>query len=440
MRAGLLAFLCFLAALLVTSGPVQAQPAEGAPIRLGHSTAPLNGPWRFHLGDDPHWASPDFDDAAWETVDLTPPPGAHDGDVGLPGYVPGWNQRGHANVTGYAWYRLKVSVTGDGNAPLALAGPTLVDSTYELYVDGKRLGGPGVFSTAGPTVFAVRPTVFSLSALPTSGAREYVIAIRVWMDPSDAGSESGGIHIAPTIGDAESIGLLHQVQWLRTFNGYVVDAVEPLAFVVLAIMAGALFAARTDDRYASLVVALLLLALLRVNQVTYAWGHFQSLRCYDIATAVVIKPLALAAWILAWRDWFRVRNVPWLRPTVITLAIIYLVCAWLGRPWFMPDAMPTLKAGANLAVEGARVLFAILFVGVVCLGVARWPKPHAWLSALCALLVGIGLFATELNALGVPGIWFPWGVGVARGQYAYAAFIPLLFLLLLFRLCKRKRA
>jgi hypothetical protein len=52
---------------------------------------------------------------------------------------------------------------------------------------------------------------------------------------------------------------------------------------------------------------------------------------------------------------------------------------------------------------------------------------------VAALLVGIGLFATELNALGLPGIWFPYGVGVARGQYAYAAFIALLFALILMR-------
>ena len=46
---------------------------------------------------------------------------------------------------------------------------------------------------------------------------------------------------------------------------------------------------------------------------------------------------------------------------------------------------------------------------------------------------GIGVFATELNVLGVPGMWFPYGTGVARGQFAYAAFIPLLFVLILMR-------
>ena len=47
-------------------------------ITIGRSVVALNGPWRFHVGDDARWADPDFDDSAWETVDLTPPAGAHD--------------------------------------------------------------------------------------------------------------------------------------------------------------------------------------------------------------------------------------------------------------------------------------------------------------------------------------------------------------------------
>jgi hypothetical protein len=35
------------------------------------------------------WADADTDDSAWETLDMTPLPGSHDGDVGLPDYVGG---------------------------------------------------------------------------------------------------------------------------------------------------------------------------------------------------------------------------------------------------------------------------------------------------------------------------------------------------------------
>jgi hypothetical protein len=38
-----------------------------------------------------------------------------------------------------------------------------------------------------------------------------------------------------------------------------------------------------------------------------------------------------------------------------------------------------------------------------------------------------GLFGGELlDTIGVPGIWFPFGIGVSRTQYIYAIVIPLL--------------
>lgn len=432
-RARLLAFLYLLTALMTVSGSASAGPTGVARLSLGRSTVPLNGPWRFQIGDDPRWASPAYDDSSWEQVDLTPSPGAHDGDVGLPGYVSGWSRRGHAGYTGYAWYRMTVSVESDVGSPLALAGPTLVDSTYQLYVDGKLLGGSGEFAGATPKVFGVRPSAFPLPASSSATTKTYVIAFRVWMDPIDAGEDNGGIHVAPTIGDAAGIDLLHQAQWLKTFNGYVVDAVEPVAFVLLAFMVFALAASRTGDSYRWMAAALVLLALLRVNQVLFAWTDFFPLRWYDIATAVLLKPLNLAAWTLAWRDWFGVKRYPWLGRSLGVLAVIYIVFALLGRPWFPPVSSEGFKGFANIVVEGIRLVYAATYLWIVGLGVIRLAKPSAYLAALAAVLVGIGLFATELNALGVPGIWFPYGTGVARGQYAYAGFIALLFLLILMR-------
>lgn len=437
--AKLLAFLGVVSILMSGSRPLSAEPAGTKTARLGHSTVALNGPWRFHTGDDLRWALPQFDDSTWETVDLTPAPGAHDGDVGLPGYVSGWSRRGHAGYTGYAWYRLKVTIDGDTDADLALAGPPLVDSTYQLYVDGKRLGGPGVFSEKnGATVYSVRPSVFPLPPSSSAGTRSYLIALRVWMDPLDAGDDNGGIHIAPTIGHADGIALLHQVQWLQTFKGYVVDALEPAAFVLLAIMVLGLISSGTSDSHRWLGAALLLLALLRINQVTFSWTPLQSLRCYDIATAVIFKPLALMAWTLAWRDWFRLRK-PWLLHAVSVLAVVCLVFALIGRPWFLPDASHGLKPAANIVVQGARLAFAALYLWIIGLGVTRSRKPSAWLAATAAVLVGIGLFATELSALGVPGIWFPYGTGVARGQYAYAVFIAMMFALIVMRMVEYAR-
>ena len=86
----------------------------------------LDGPWRFHIGDDPRWANTDANDSDWETVELSAPASSNDGDVGLPNYVAGWMAHGHPGYKGYAWYRRTVTVPA-GNRAWDILGPTAID-------------------------------------------------------------------------------------------------------------------------------------------------------------------------------------------------------------------------------------------------------------------------------------------------------------------------
>lgn len=70
----------------------------------------------------------------------------------------------------------------------------------------------------------------------------------------------------------------------------------------------------------------------------------------------------------------------------------------------------------------------IIFRGVRSQGHERW------FALPAILLISVGLFAQELSMLHIPGIWFPYGTGVSRTEYAYAAFDVALFVLLLRRL------
>jgi len=46
------------------------------------------------------------------------------------------------------------------------------------------------------------------------------------------------------------------------------------------------------------------------------------------------------------------------------------------------------------------------------------------LVLVAALLMLIALFPNEISGLHIiPGIWFPYGVGVSRGQFFYMAFV-----------------
>src|SRR5262245_2444564 len=77
----LMAWAIVIAALAIGGRP--------DPPTLRAAATLLDGAWRFQIGDDPHWADTNTDDDGWETVDMTAPPGSHDGDVGLPDYVGG---------------------------------------------------------------------------------------------------------------------------------------------------------------------------------------------------------------------------------------------------------------------------------------------------------------------------------------------------------------
>jgi hypothetical protein len=70
---------------------------------------------------------------------------------------------------------------------------------------------------------------------------------------------------------------------------------------------------------------------------------------------------------------------------------------------------------------------------VVALGQSRTART-SWTRLLSILCGSIGLFAPELSQWGVPGIWFPWGVGVSRTEYAYGAMTIVLAVYLVQRL------
>lgn len=389
MRARLLSIL--LALGLVLAGAVHA------------SAQRLDGPWAFRTGDDVAWKAPDLDDSGWETISLAAAPDAHDSDVGLKGYVAGWRARGHDGYSGYAWYRMHVRLPA-GDRPALLAS-AYVEDVYQVYWNGTYIGGSGDFRHAVPVVYSTRPTLLPLPP----GSTEGVVAIRVWMAPGDSReADAGGIHIAPAVGDMATLMPLYREQWRQTFVGYVVDAVEPLLFCLLA---GLVWWRQPAAVAARFTVALVLTAALRVNQATYAWGAFESLPIYMLARQVLI-PLGVVAWALAWQAWLGLDKPVWR--------------AWAG---YAAAAIATvvMLPGGELSAA-ARIAMAVVFAAMTVDAMAgRNTRPR--LTALAIVLLSVGLFAGELSSLNVPGIWFPFGVGVSRTQFAYAGLIAVLAVL-----------
>ncbi|HUX45776.1 MAG TPA: SpoIIE family protein phosphatase [Terracidiphilus sp.] len=154
---------------------------------LGKGTAPLNGPWQFHLGDNPAWSSPAFDDYFWSALSADKP----------------WGMQGHESYTGYAWYRIHLDIhSAPGASPdLALLLPG-IDDVYQIYWNGQEIGHLGHMPPHWVWYSSVPAQTFGLGRA-TSG----VLAIRVWKSPlysTDPGT-GGGFQGVPIIGSPQAI-------------------------------------------------------------------------------------------------------------------------------------------------------------------------------------------------------------------------------------------
>jgi len=388
------------------------------PPALRAAATLLDGAWRFHTGDDPHWAAANTDDTGWEVVDVTALPGSHDGDVGLPDYVDGWRAHGHPGYSGYAWYRRAVTVPA-GRASWDILGPTLVEDGYELYWNGERLGGSGRLAPT-PRVVGTRPLQF---ALPADAARtSNVLAVRTYKLPSSGGSADGGMHSAPILAPRPISDELHRVQWQRTIAGYIVEVVEPIA--MLAVI-GLAFGVRSRSSHKSFLIlasiALALMATRRLNNAIVAWTDLMDLTTYAWLASVMWVPV-VAAWTLAWNRWC-------LRPwrSIDVAALVLAIAGIIGA--VIHSASVT--SGSRL---GSIALFVVIGARIIRSGPTR-VLAFATLASLMAALFGGEL----LDPIGVPGIWFPFNIGVSRTQYVYAIAVPLVAVLIARTLLSEKR-
>jgi hypothetical protein len=380
------------------------------PPTLRAAATLLDGSWRFHTGDDPHWADANADDRGWDTIDMTASPGSHDGDVGLPDYVSGWSAHGHPGYQGYAWYRRSVAVPA-GQASWDILGPTLVEDGYELYWNGQKLGGSG---SLGPTPHLVgtRPLEFALpaDAAGTSG----VLAVRVFMRARLGVSHSnGGMHSAPILAPRPIGNALHRVQWERTIAGYIADLIEPIVMVALIVLM--LWRRSLSSRKGFLIfasIAIALTAVRRLNNPIVSWTDLQDITTYSWLASWMWAP-TMGAWVLAWNRW---PLPPW--RSIDVSAVVLTVFGIVGGVIHSPGV-----------ASGSRLASIALFVVVGARIVRSGPLRILALITLASIMAT--LFGGELlDSIGVPGIWFPFGIGVSRTQYIYAIAVPLLAILI----------
>jgi hypothetical protein len=400
--ATLVALGGMMAVLAIGGGPDPSTLRAAAPL--------LDGAWRFHIGDEPRWANADADDSGWETMDLSAPAGSTDGDVGLPNYVSGWRAHGHPRYEGYAWYRRSVTVP-PGNRAWDILGPTAVNDGYELYWNGVLLGGSGRLG-ASPRIVGTRPMIFALPA-DAPGTRG-VLAIRAFMQPGiHTSNDSGGIRVAPTLAPRPESHALYRVEWWRTVAGYIFEVIEPLGMFALIGLALAVRPRSSHPGFISFVcIALVFSAFKRLDNAIVAWTDLLSLPAYIWLTKLVWTPLSPAAWALAWNRWCP-RSSRAIDGAALLLAVIGV-------------------AGGAMQITALTQVCRLGSLALLLLIVLRMFRggPMRIMAIATMALIMAAQFSGELRSIGIPDIWFPFGIGVTLAQYAYAIAIPLLGLLI----------
>jgi signal transduction histidine kinase len=425
---------------LPLAAPAQAE--NTASITLGQSLAPIYGPWKFHVEDSPldpvtHtplWAEPDFNDSQWETVDLTPKPGARGPILADPDYVAGWTARGHQGYWGFAWYRIRVQLTADRAEKLALAGPADVDDAYQVFANGSLLGGFGDFTQNEPLPYHIQPMMFPLpqSVAGKPGSSTLVLAIRVWMAPYTlrTSSDPGGLHSAPVLGDAGAVTTACQLRRMALFRFYAAYAVEASLYALLAVVAFSLILFdRSDQVYIWIGAVFLLTAVEAGLTAVDVWTQHLSIQADSLIADGFLAPVTSAGWGLMWWVWFGRQRMAWLPRVAAGLAILYIVSNAIGKGLLLPT-IPHPVSGTFVMISllirlvfGALLLW-IVIEGIRCVGLEGW-------SVLPAIvLLGIGAFQNELSFL----IWFPFGVRVNLAQVAHLLLVAVVALLLLRRL------
>jgi hypothetical protein len=189
MRIGLSVRKIFLlAAVLLAvalSSVARAQTIDLDVTRLPIS--PVDSAWRFHLGDDARWAQPDFDDSTWQT--LQP--------------ATDWTKQGYPKRTEFAWFRFRLRAPAHTQS-LVLELPA-IEKSYQLFSDGKLIAQVGTLppGPAHNVIGAAR--VFTLPVHSGSSAKEITVALRLWQDPTVAGTRDSVLEGKAYAGGSEAV-------------------------------------------------------------------------------------------------------------------------------------------------------------------------------------------------------------------------------------------
>jgi hypothetical protein len=274
----------------------------------GKGVFTTTGNWRFHLGDDPRWLAPTFDDSAWEQLSADEP----------------WGAQTHPGYTGFAWYRRQIDIA-NVTGPLSIYVPP-IESAYELTFNGQRIGGFGQLPPHA--VWAPNPVsnVFPLPKPDATGHLRGVLTLRVWkaMLASTDPIDGGGLNGPPLIGDSKLLANTLALQETKRERRDLIRIIQNAVFFIVAAIALGMWA---FDRSRKLHLWLGIFLLGFAGQFEASFPALWRLEVFDWAQLylnAIYAAINLGFWMLILVLFGLDRERLWRRTTAI-LAAVYLL-------------------------------------------------------------------------------------------------------------------
>jgi hypothetical protein len=357
---------------------------------LGRATVPLDGLWQFRTGDDPAWASPNFDDSSWQPI-----------QAGMP-----WEGQGHPGYTGFGWYRLHLVLPDNARAGwnLALLLPYVQDAC-EVYWNGELVGGVG--KVPPRPSWSVFPTP---TAVPLGAPRPGVLAIRVWKAPhvylSDP--EEGGLAGMPQAGSLESINALIVRSDYDNLRGHLFAFAEQLISGLVGLLA--LFAWLRNRRRRMLGWLALAMVFPLCSILIFDFPQSRSFAAFYglIGPMVTINDIAswfLLIYLLGLDDNTRlIRWTKFLSVAGISLALVdsTMVCFDWTR------LFPRFFLVADVAATIPELLLEFYIVVIFLFAIRKRQDAARWALAIFALISNFLQGAGDI--LGLGSRWTHWTI------------------------------
>jgi hypothetical protein len=344
----------------------------------GKGFVKVGGNWHFHTGDDLAWTQPGFDDSGWEQLR---------GDTT-------WGAQTHPAYVGFAWYRKKIDVEVAGG-PLTILMPP-IDDTYELYWNGKKIGGRGKVPPHASWDAFPHASTFTLPS--ASG----VLAIRVWMPTLSSADPVtlGGLESAPRIGDSTYLELQKKTPRMVFERASLPTLISSVLMMVSGFISLLLFLReRTRSLYFWLAIYLttigasVLRRIIQPDDLSSLSDQIY-LQLFDFAADVSLWAVLLSLFGMerdrSWRRWTLGWTGVYFTAHLVDIATLFF---WDhgGKAIVWTDALST-----------AIYAFAPLYIVVILIGgLRRRPQIDLWPLASNLVFEGLWVFALEIVSQGV---------------------------------------